>query len=99
MAEPIRAETTVGRIKRIITVLFLRNRMQATRVPQEEESLLVAIALCAGSPASRYAGKVMSPPPPAMESTKPPRKTRGQTIRNICSVSCMSESFQYVFGM
>jgi hypothetical protein len=41
----------------------------------------VPIASIGGKPASIYAGSEIRPPPPATASTKPPRKTRGQTIR------------------
>ena len=47
----------------------------------EDDSLFVAIALCTGIPANIYAGSEISPPPPAIESTKPARNTSGHTIR------------------
>ena len=49
--------------------------------------LLVAMAWWGGSPASRYAGSEISPPPPAMASTKPARKTSGQIISRVFRVS------------
>ena len=50
-------------------------------VPQPFASLFVPIASFGGSPAIRYAGSEMTPPPPATESTKPAKNTSGQTIR------------------
>ena len=46
-----------------------------------EPILLVPRARWAGTPAIRYPGREISPPPPAMESTRPARNTNGQTIR------------------
>ena len=36
-----------------------------------------------------YAGSVMIPPQPATASINPPKKTKGQTIANVCQVSSM----------
>ena len=46
-----------------------------------EPSLLVAMAFIVGSPASIYEGSEIRPPPPAIESISPAKKTRGQTIK------------------
>ena len=43
--------------------------------------LFVAIAVCTGSPAIIYAGREISPPPPAIESTNPARNTKKHTTR------------------
>ena len=55
----------------------------ANRVPMEEENLLLPSTICGGSPEARYAGTEISPPPPAIESTMPAKKTEGRTIENI----------------
>jgi len=47
----------------------------------------------AGSPASIYAGMEISPPPPPIASTTPAKNAKGQTIKNIDSVSSMIFSF------
>ena len=47
--------------------------------PQLAEILFVPSAVCAGSPVRKYTGSVMSPPPPAMESTSPPRNVPAHT--------------------
>lgn len=51
-------------------------------VPMAELILFVPMAKWTGKPAMRYAGRDISPPPPATASTKPARKTSGQTMRN-----------------
>src|SRR4051794_13285538 len=43
-------------------------------VPKELWNLLVPSASCGGRPEASNAGTVMSPPPPAMASMKPPAK-------------------------
>ena len=65
------------------TNLFLHRRAVEIAVPVAEDSLLVAMALCIGTPASKYAGREIRPPPPAIESTSPARNTNGHTIRNV----------------
>ena len=45
--------------------------MEATKVPIEPCSLLVAIAMPGGMPVSSSAGTVIKPPPPASVSTQP----------------------------
>ena len=57
-----------------------------TNVPAPELNLLVPIALCTGTPAIKYAGSEMSPPPPATASTKPAINTKGHTIINVETV-------------
>ena len=79
---PSMAARTVGIARRQFTSPRRMNLMVDKVVPQEPESLLVAMALCTGSPASRYAGREISPPPPPMASRKPARNSRGQTMRN-----------------
>ena len=82
-AEPIRA---AAEEHTAISTFPLRKPCFASRavetvVPMAELSLLVPRATWAGTPAMRYAGKAISPPPPAMESTSPARNTNGHTIR------------------
>ena len=60
-------------------------------VPKTDEHLLVAEAKWGGSPATRYAGRAMSPPPPATASTSPAKNTSGQTMRNILSVTSIKK--------
>ena len=57
-----------------------------TTVPITEHILLLPRERCAGIPAIIKAGSEISPPPPAIESIRPARNTRGQTIRY-----CVSE--------
>ena len=54
--------------------------IEANRVPKNPENLFVPRAKWAGIPIDRYAGRVIIPPPPAIESIKPPRKTRNSKI-------------------
>ena len=61
---------------------FCQNLHVATAVPIPELSLFVPIAVCTGSPAIKYAGKDINPPPPAIASTNPAKKTSGHTIKN-----------------
>ncbi len=63
--------------------LFRENVSAANVVPQAAENLFVPSALCVGSPAKKYAGIEINPPPPAIESIKPARKKRGQTIKSV----------------
>jgi hypothetical protein len=68
-----------------IASLMLIRRLQAKRmvasaVPTEEDILFVAIAICGGSPASKYAGSEINPPPPPIASTRPAKNTSGHTI-------------------
>ena len=65
------------------TNLFLHKRAVEIAVPVAEDNLFVAIALCIGTPASKYAGREIKPPPPAIESTNPARNTNGHTIKNV----------------
>lgn len=41
------------------------------------------MAIWEGSPTAKKAGSVINPPPPAIESTKPPKKHKGQTIKKV----------------
>ena len=66
-------------------VMNLANRPVAIAVPIMELILLVPSAIWVGTPAIRYAGSEINPPPPAIASTKPARNTIGQTIIN-CSI-------------
>ena len=45
--------------------------------------MLMAKVDSIGTPASRYAGREIKPPPPAIESTNPARNTNGHTIKNV----------------
>lgn len=64
------------------TNLFLHRRTVEINVPVADDSLLVATALCTGTPAKdKQAGDQSSPP--ATASTNPARNTSGQTIRNV----------------
>ena len=44
-----------------------------------------AALILSGGPASVYAGREISPPPPLIESTTAARNTMGSTIRNTCA--------------
>ena len=79
--EPNSAMEMQGNANPQSTNLFLHRRTVEIAVPVAEDSLLVAIALCMGTPASKYAGREIKPPPPAIESTNPARKTMGHTIK------------------
>lgn len=55
----------------------------------EEENLFVPSAKCIGSPASRYVGTEIMPPPPAMASMNDAKNTPMTTMTTICTVrSC-----------
>ena len=88
IAEPAAAAATVGSTSCRRTSFCLAKRRVAVPVPKQADSLLVATVWWIGSPASRYAGREISPPPPPMESTNPARKTMGHTIRKVKGVSC-----------
>ena len=55
-----------------------------------EESLFVATAAWAGSPANKYQGSGIKPPLPPIASTKPARKTIGQAIKTIFRLSSIT---------
>ena len=79
--EPINAAIIVGMANfRFIRPLLMNFPVEMV-VPIAEDSLFVAIEVWVGSPAKRYAGSDIRPPPPAIESTNPARKTSGQIIR------------------
>ena len=62
-------------------------RYTLTAVPMDMHILLVPNAKWVGSPASRNAGRLMVPPPPAMASHIPARNSSGHTIN-----SCFTNS-------
>ena len=84
--DPSIAKIIVGTARRRLTIRFRMKRTVASDVPQAEDSLFVAIALWIGSPANRYAGRDISPPPPPTASTKPARNNIGHTIKNAAGV-------------
>ena len=81
-AEPTRANAAQGRAIFQFTKPCLMKRLVASAVPMHALILLVAIAVWAGNPAMKNAGSDMSPPPPAMASTKPASMVSGHTMRN-----------------
>ena len=83
MAEPASAPMTAGIAGFSLTKPPRMKRNVAAAVPTVLESLFVAIAVWAGKPASRYAVRETSPPPPAMASTTPARNTSGQTMMSV----------------
>ena len=65
----------------------LAYRHSAMLVPQADCSLFVPSATCGGKPAANKAGSVISPPPPAIASMKPPHSPATNS-----SVSCSGDS-------
>src|SRR4051794_14323489 len=57
--------------------------MVAEAVPKMPCSLLVPSAATGGNPASSRAGMVISPPPPAIESTKPAAKAAKASMMTV----------------
>lgn len=74
--------------------LCLAYLADANNVPKNPENLFVPRAICGGIPKARYAGSVIIPPPPAIESTKPPKLIKA--IRNIKFVDVISVSTDYI---
>ena len=83
----------------IISLIFplRKKRTAAMAAPEPATTLFVPTVRCTGTPAIIYAGMVISPPPPAMLSTKPPKKISGQTIKHVFSNSFMSSSPCFAF--
>ncbi|MNI60907.1 hypothetical protein D3C73_1161480 [compost metagenome] len=55
-------------------ILDFANLRELVKEPQDAENLLVPKAKYVGIPVSIYAGRLISPPPPAIESTKVAKK-------------------------
>ena len=72
---PTRAPMADGTATVQLTAPFRMYRPAASVVPRQEDVLLQPKATFGSSPESRYAGMLMTPPPPAIESMKPARKT------------------------
>jgi hypothetical protein len=79
--EPINAEIreTIPNFNKILP--FCANLRVANKVPKVDENLFVPRTKCPGIPDIMYAGIEISPPPPAIESTKPAKKIANK--RNI----------------
>ena len=56
------------------TLPALKNCQALMTAPKVAENLLVPRARCGGRPAAIRTGRETSPPPPAIESTKPAKK-------------------------
>ena len=83
IVEPMIAAIMEGTASLKFTNLFLMNLNVARVVPQVDDILFVATAACGGSPAIKYAGREISPPPPPMASMSPAKNKNGHTIKKV----------------
>ena len=87
MPEPMREKGRPMRARRQSTRWLLAKLMSATAVPMDDCILLVPRARCGGRPARSRAGRVMSPPPPAMLSMKPATRAASEQKRTVPKVA------------
>lgn len=69
-------------VARLISLFFMKHTADVV-APKLAESLFVAIAICTGIPAIRYAGIEINAPPPAMASKRPARNTNEHMMINV----------------